>query len=186
MVRKLTPACSNLRDSLIQTYAIKDAMNQLLLSHLNPRTWRAEPPCQKGKGRTIAAIFAHRPPRVAQELRAASELSCAARSWPLYDETSRGCAQEERNAVPSYAHLSGDPKRRVTKFLRGSWAPAWPAWRDHVRVRVLARSASSRANPDARAQLGHRLPDEAAYGIWKWDKLWKQAGLTTRPREEFG
>jgi hypothetical protein len=25
-------------------------------------------------------------------------------------------------------------------------------------------------------QLGYRLPDEAAYGIWNWDKLWKQTG----------
>jgi hypothetical protein len=28
-----------------------------------------------------------------------------------------------------------------------------------------------------------RLPRaEAMYGIWQWDKLWKRAGLTTRPR----
>ena len=31
-------------------------------------------------------------------------------------------------------------------------------------------------------QLGYRLPDQAAYGIWQWDKLWKQHGFTSRPR----
>ena len=31
-------------------------------------------------------------------------------------------------------------------------------------------------------QLGYPVPDEAMYGIWQWDKLWKRAGLTTRPR----
>jgi uncharacterized damage-inducible protein DinB len=23
-------------------------------------------------------------------------------------------------------------------------------------------------------QLGYRLPDQAAYGAWQWDKLWKR------------
>jgi hypothetical protein len=32
-------------------------------------------------------------------------------------------------------------------------------------------------------QLGYRIPrDQAAYGIWQWDKLWKQVGFTSRPR----
>jgi hypothetical protein len=34
-------------------------MNQVILSSLDPRAWRAEPPGKKGNGRTIAAIFAH-------------------------------------------------------------------------------------------------------------------------------
>ena len=47
------------RDTLLESYAINDAMNQLLLAHLDARAWRAQLPGQKGKGRTIAAIFAH-------------------------------------------------------------------------------------------------------------------------------
>ena len=31
-------------------------------------------------------------------------------------------------------------------------------------------------------QLGHPLPDDAAYGIWHWDKLWKEQGFASRPR----
>jgi uncharacterized damage-inducible protein DinB len=31
-------------------------------------------------------------------------------------------------------------------------------------------------------QLGYRLPDDAAYGIWQWDKLWKKQGFTSLPR----
>ena len=30
-----------LRDDLLETYAVNDAMNQLLLAHLDPRAWRA-------------------------------------------------------------------------------------------------------------------------------------------------
>src|SRR5438552_7983889 len=52
-------ALAEIRDTLLETYAINDAMNQLIFSHLDPRAWRAQPPGQAGNGRTIAAIFAH-------------------------------------------------------------------------------------------------------------------------------
>ncbi len=52
-------ALAEIRDSLLETYASNDAMNQLILSHLDPRAWRAQTPGEKGSGRTIAAIFAH-------------------------------------------------------------------------------------------------------------------------------
>ena len=52
-------ALAEIRDTLLETYASNDAMNQLILSHLDPRAWRAQPPGQKGNGRSIAAIFAH-------------------------------------------------------------------------------------------------------------------------------
>ena len=52
-------ALAEIRDALLETYASNDAMNQLILSHLDPCAWRAQPPGQKGNGRTIAAIFAH-------------------------------------------------------------------------------------------------------------------------------
>src|ERR1700681_988976 len=52
-------ALAEIRDSLLETWASNDAMNQLILSHLDPRAWRAQPPGQRGSGRTIATIFAH-------------------------------------------------------------------------------------------------------------------------------
>ena len=30
--------------------------------------------------------------------------------------------------------------------------------------------------------LGYKLLNNAAYRIWQWNTLWKQAGFTTRPR----
>jgi hypothetical protein len=33
-----------IRDVLIETFTVNDAMNQLLLAHLDPRAWRAKPP----------------------------------------------------------------------------------------------------------------------------------------------
>ncbi len=56
-MRKQPASSSDLRDVLLEIYGVNDAMNQLLLSHLDPRAWRAQPPGEKGNGRTIAAIF---------------------------------------------------------------------------------------------------------------------------------
>src|SRR5258708_24859439 len=52
-------ALAGIRDSLLETYASNDAMNQLILSELDPRAWRAQPPGGKGGGRPNAALLAH-------------------------------------------------------------------------------------------------------------------------------
>src|SRR5260370_14593672 len=59
MPKKTNRTPTEAREVLLSIYAINDAMNQLILSHLDPRAWRAQPPGHKGSGRTIAAIFAH-------------------------------------------------------------------------------------------------------------------------------
>ena len=44
-MRKVTrSAPAEIRDVLIETYAVNDAMNQLVLAHLDRRAWRAKPP----------------------------------------------------------------------------------------------------------------------------------------------
>ena len=74
--------------------------------------------------------------------------------------------------------LSENPDRRVTKFSRGSWAPDWPAG-PTMFAYMFAHDAHHRGQIIALAhQLGYRLPDEAAYGIWHWDKIWKELGLS--------
>lgn len=50
-------AHSEFREALLETYAVSDRMNQLILEHVDPRAWRAKPPGRNA--RTIAAIFAH-------------------------------------------------------------------------------------------------------------------------------
>src|SRR5580698_80091 len=40
----------------VRIFAANDRMNQFLIEHLDPATWRAKPP---GKVRPIAAIFTH-------------------------------------------------------------------------------------------------------------------------------
>jgi uncharacterized damage-inducible protein DinB len=182
MVRKRTPPTSpNHRDALIQTYAINDAMNQLLLSRLDPRSWRAEPPGQIGNGRTVGAIFAHlHNNRLAWLRNSAPHLKRPAPLDPYRCTMKQAAAGHEKNATQCLAMLtaalSGDPKQRVTKFSRGSWAPTWPAGATMFAY-MISHEAHHRGQILMLAhQLGYRLPDEAAYGIWNWDKLWKQTG----------
>src|SRR5271154_5276627 len=116
-------ALAEIRDSLLKTYAINDAMNQLILWGLDPRAWRAQLPGQKATGRHIAAIFAHLhncrlkclknpapPPRCPPPLnphRCTKKQAAAA-----LKKSGKQCQRMLAEA------LSADPNRRVTKFVR--------------------------------------------------------------------
>jgi hypothetical protein len=49
-------AHTRLGQAAVQVFAANERMNQMLIEHLDPALWRAQPP---GKVRTIAAIFTH-------------------------------------------------------------------------------------------------------------------------------
>jgi len=187
MVRKPTSARPNDREVLIRTYAINDAMNQLLLSRLDRRAWRAEPPGEKGDGRTIAAIFAHlHNNRLSWIRNSAPHLKCAAQLDPDRCTIKQAAAAHRKSATQCLRMLvdalSGDPKRRVTTFVRGSWAPAWTA-DANMFAYMFSHEAHHRGQILMLAHLlGYRLPDEAAYGVWQWDKLWKQSEGASRLR----
>ena len=48
---------NELRQVLVESYAVNERMNQIILDHLDPAAWRAKAP--GSKARTIAAIVAH-------------------------------------------------------------------------------------------------------------------------------
>src|SRR5215469_2549432 len=113
---------------LLETYAINDAMNQLLLSHLDSRAWRAEPPGPRGNGRTIAAIFAHlHNSRLVWLKNSAPHLKCPAALDPHRCTKRQAAAAHKQSAAQCLRMLSDalSPRldRRVTKFSRGSWVP---------------------------------------------------------------
>jgi uncharacterized damage-inducible protein DinB len=180
-------ALTEIRDVLVETYAINDAMNQLLLAHLDRRAWRAQPPGKKGNGRTIAAIFAHlHNNRLTWLKNSAPHLKCPAPLDPDRCTMKQAAAAHRKSAVQCLRMLtdalSATPNRRVTKFSRGSWSPTWPAGGTMFSY-MFSHEAHHRGQILMLAhQLGYRMPDEAMGGIWWWNKLWKQVGLTTRPR----
>jgi uncharacterized damage-inducible protein DinB len=178
-------ALAEIRDSLLETYAANDAMNQLILAHLDPRAWRAQPPGEKGGGRTIASIFAHlHNVRLKWLKRTAPHLKCPPQLNPHRCTKKQAAAALKKSAAQSLRMLtdalSASPDRRVTKFFRDSWMPTWPAGATMFAY-MFAHEAHHRGQILMLAhQLGYRVLDKSPH-IWQWEKFWKQAGLTTRP-----
>ena len=179
-------ALADIRDSLLETYACNDAMNQLLLSDLDPRAWRAQVPGKKGNGRTIAAIFAHlHNSRLVWLKYSAPHMKCPAAVDPDRCTMKQAAAAHRRSAAQCLRMLSdalsAAPNRRVTEFSRGNWTQTWPAG-GAMFAYMFAHEAHHRGQILMLAhQVGYRLLHDTP-GIWHWEKLRKQAGLTARPR----
>jgi uncharacterized damage-inducible protein DinB len=182
---------------LLETYAINDAMNQLLLAHLDPRAWCATLPgpnnndeAHKKKtrsGRTIAAIFAHMHNVRLKWLKGTAPHLKRPAPLDPYRCTQKQAAAALKQSAAQCLHmltdaLSADPSRRVTKFFRDPLMPIWPA-NANMFAYMFAHEAHHRGQITMLAhQLGYRLPPAAWGGIWNWNRLWKQAGHTTRPQ----
>jgi len=186
------PTPDGIRDVIVETYAINDAMNQLILSRLDRRAWRVPPPfhkekSRKGNGRTIAAIFAHlHNSRLVWIKHSAPHLKCPAALDPFRCTMKQAAAAHKKSAAQCLRMLQdalkGGPKRRVKKFSRGAWTRDWSAGATMFAY-MFSHEAHHRGQILMLAhQLGHRLPVDVWAGIWWWEKLWKQVGFTTRPR----
>jgi len=180
-------SASEIRDVLLELYAVNDAMNQLLLAHLDPRAWRAELLAPKRGGRTIAAIFAHiHNIRLVWLKHSAPHLKCPAPLDPARCTMKQAAAGHKKSAAQCLRMLtdalSDGRHRRVTKFSRGAWTRTWPAG-GTMFAYMFSHEAHHRGQIIMLAhQLGYRLPVNASVGIWWWDKLWKHRGFTSRPR----
>jgi uncharacterized damage-inducible protein DinB len=192
MVRQSSGSCGShaalaeIRDTLLETYASNDAMNKLILSELDPRAWRAQPLGHQGGGRTIAAIFAHlHNSRLVWLKNSAPHLKCPSALDPDRCTMKQAAAAHRRSAAQCLRMLtealSAAPDRRVARFSRGSWTQTWPAG-GTMFAYMFSHEAHHRGQILMLAhQLGYGLLDKTP-GVWHWEKLWKHAGLTTRPR----
>ncbi|HEY3625890.1 MAG TPA: DinB family protein [Terracidiphilus sp.] len=181
-------ALAEIRDVLLETYAVNDAMNQLLLAHLEPRAWRAQLSAAKPQGgRTIAAIFVHlHNSRLVWLKNSAPHLKCPAPLDPFRCTMKQAAAAHTKSAGQCLRMLtdalSAHPDRRVQKFSRGSWTRTWPSGAAMFAY-MFSHEAHHRGQILMLAhQLGYRLPARAWGGIWQWDKLWKERGFAGRPR----
>jgi len=180
-----------LRDVLLETYAVNDAMNQHLLAHIDPRAWRGELPTTTNHGRseghrTIAAIFAHlHNSRLVWLRNNAPHLRCPARLDARRCTIKQAASAHKKSAAQCLRMLtdalSTNSDRKVTKFSRG-WLRPWPAGATMFAY-MFSHEAHHRGQILMLAhQLGYRIPATTASGIWDWDKLWKVQGFVTRPR----
>src|SRR2546426_12503755 len=125
-------ALAEVAATLLETTASNAAMNQLILSNLDPRAWPAQPLGQKGSGRTIAAIFAHlHNSRLVWLKNSAPPLKCPPPLDPDRCTMKQAAAAHSKSAAQCLRMLSdalsAEQDRRVTKFSRVSWTQTWPA-----------------------------------------------------------
>lgn len=168
---------------MVEAFAVNDRLNQLILENLDPRAWRASPP--GGKARTIAAIFSH----VHNIRRKWLRLSAPQLKLPRQLERTRCTPRQTAAALAESAAQCCEmltealvrPDGRVKQFLRDGWAKPWPCGAAMFAY-MLTHEAHHRGQVCLLAhQLGFPLPIKAAYGMWNWEKLWKNCGFT-KPR----
>jgi uncharacterized damage-inducible protein DinB len=171
---------------LVESYAVNERMNQILLDHLDPAAWRGK--LSGKRGRTIADIFAH----VHNVRRKWLRLSAPHLKLPaplertLCTQKQVGLALKESGALCVEMLVEALPgpsselqKRRVEAFRRDGWAKPWPAGGTMVAY-MISHDAHHRGQVCMLAhQLGFPLPTKAGSGIWAWERLWKDCGFTS-------
>src|SRR5437899_8835047 len=86
-------------------------------------------------------------------------------------ESAARCSQMLADALAS-------PGNRVKHFRRDGWARPWPAGAAMFAY-MVSHDVHHRGQVCMLArQLGFSLPGPAAYGIWNWEKLWRECGVT--------
>ena len=181
MPRRAAAPAPEAHQVLIEAFAVNERMNQILLEHLDPRLWRAKPP--GGKGRTLAAIFAH----VHNIRRKWLRLSAPHLKLPRELDRTRCTMQQARTALAESARRCEEMLQSallsagIQEFRRDGWARAWPPGAAMV-VYMISHEAHHRGQVSMLAhQLGSPLPAKVGGELWNWEKLWKECGFT-RPR----
>jgi len=176
MVRAPVLPPSDFRQSLLETYAANERMNQVLLDRLDPRAWMAKPPSRNI--RTIAAIFAHMHQARRKWLRLSAphiklpvELDrrrCTRRQVQVaLSRSARDCSKMLREALA--------PGGAVKFFHRDGWSRPWPPGAAMFAY-MVTHDAHHRGQI---CMLAHQLgfPIKASHEIWMWERLWKQCGF---------
>jgi uncharacterized damage-inducible protein DinB len=167
----------NLAQEMAQAFLINEAMNQLLLAHLDPRAWQAKLPGQSG--RSIAAIFCH----VHNVRRKWLRLSTPHTKLPEQLDRKRCTLKQAQAALAESAALcskmlaDGLSLPDAYSFLRDGWARPWRPGAAMFAY-MITHDAHHRGQVCTLAhQLGFPLPVQAGAGMWGWERLSKSCGF---------
>ncbi len=162
----------DLRRSLLETFAINQKANELLLANASDAVWQA--PSPTGKGRTIAAVACH-----IHNVRL-MWLAAADKSAKL-----PGKVEEDKASRDEVSAALRQSAAALAKLLeQGLDDPAGkvPNFRPDVVTFIgylIAHDAHHRGQIAMLArQLGHAIPAKAGFGLWEWGTLWKECGFT--------
>lgn len=167
------------RQEMIQAFTVYGRIDQLIIENLDPHAWRARPAGRNP--RTIAAIFAH----VHNIRRKWIRLSAPHLKLPEALDRAR-CTQSQARAALARSTQQclkllneglGPEDKQVKLFRRDGWARPWPAG-----VAMFAYMITHEAHHRGQVcllahQLGYPLPRKTAWGMWCWEKLWRDCGF---------
>jgi uncharacterized damage-inducible protein DinB len=162
-------------------FAANERMNQMIIEQLDPAAWNAKPP---GMARSIAAIFTHvhnvRTKWVrltAPHLKVPRQLQ---RAHCTPKQARAGLAESAARCEEMLAEALGGGGR-VEKFVRDGWARPWPVGAEML-CYMISHEAHHRGQVLLLAhQMGFPLPKQVMYGIWNWEKIWKECGAPGGP-----
>jgi uncharacterized damage-inducible protein DinB len=179
MARAAASPTSDLCQGLIETIAVNDRINQLILENLDSRAWTAKP---GSNARSIAAIFTH----MHNMRRKWVRLSAPHLKLPAQLDRNHCSQREAQTALAQSAKLCSamvsegllGREGRVKHFVRDGWGQPWPAGAAMVAY-MIAHEAHHRGQVCMLAhQLGFPLPVKVRSGMWVWERLWKQCGFS--------
>lgn len=184
------PAIQNkFAQAAVQIFAANERMNQLVIENLDPAAWRPQSGTKPlGHVRNIAAIFTHMHNvrckwvrLTAPHLKVPTQLN---RIHCTPQQARAGLAESATRCSDMLAEALGG-EGRTKKFLRDGWAKPWPPGPEML-CYMLAHEAHHRGQVFLLAhQIGFPLPHEVMYGLWNWDKLWKECGFRAGPGADF-
>jgi hypothetical protein len=125
-------------------------------------------------------LYPHAPraAQMGQALRSPAEAPGAARPQPLHAKASQSGAGRE--CRPLCRDVERSVGRAGEVFSSRRLARPWPP-NAAMLAYMLSHDAHQRGQVCMLAhQLGFRLPVKAAYGIWNWEKLWRDCGFNAR------
>ena len=168
---------SDLSEGMQNAFRVNDCMNQLVLEHLDARAWKAQLP--GAKTRTIAAIICHVHNVRCKWLR----LSAPHLKLPQRLDRTRCTQKQVKRALAKSAALCSRmlgealSNGNVAKFHRDGWARPWTPGAAMFAY-MMVHEAHHRGQVCMLAhQLGFPLPQRVGYGMWSWERLWKECGF---------
>ena len=166
----------------VRVFGANERMNQMVITYLDPRAWKAKAP---GNARSIAAIFTHVHNVRCKWVRLTAPHLKVPRRLDRANCTARqaraGLAESGARCAVMLAEALGGGKGRIQKFRRDGWGKAWPVGVEML-CYMLAHEAHHRGQVCMLAhQLGFPLPVNVRAGLWNWDKIWRECGWRGGP-----
>ncbi|HWY06001.1 MAG TPA: DinB family protein [Candidatus Acidoferrales bacterium] len=176
------PVATQLGRAAGRIFAANERMNQMIMKHLDPAAWNAKPP---GKARTIAAIFTHMHNVRTKWVRLTAPHLKVPRQLQRANCTPKqaraGLAESAARCEEMLTEALGGGGGRIQKFVRDGWARPWPVGAEML-CYMISHEAHHRGQVMMLAhQLGFPLPKEVMYGLWNWEKLWRECEATGGP-----